>query len=147
MTGSEIKEQSAHDLICTILGNLHNIESRARMIGKWHTSGNFDIEEYAKKIVEFRNEAFSCAVKVLEIAPSRCESREWIPVEKELPEKCGWYEITILDESWEKNKTSIGWFHGDDFYMTDKAECGKSPYFDRVDIIAWRPLPEPYQGD
>lgn len=58
------------------------------------------------------------------------EQDRWIPVTERLPEKEGCYLVTIKYDH-ERRYSKTAWYSGDGWIT-------------RQDIIAWRPLPEPY---
>lgn len=58
------------------------------------------------------------------------EQDRWIPVTERLPEKEGCYMVTVKNDH-ERIYSKTAWYAGDG-------------WFARQDIIAWRPLPEPY---
>ena len=59
------------------------------------------------------------------------EANRWIPVGERLPESEGTYETTY-EYGDGKRQIQRFWFEGDQF-----------PHY----VLAWRQLPEPYQGD
>jgi hypothetical protein len=71
-------------------------------------------------------EAFNMAISALE----KQEEDRWIPVTERLPEKEGCYLVTVKNDH-ERRYSKTAWYSGDG-------------WFARQDIIAWRPLPEPY---
>ncbi|MCR4674062.1 MAG: DUF551 domain-containing protein [Lachnospiraceae bacterium] len=82
------------------------------------------------------------------------QKTEWIPVSERLPDKGGQYLVTLhfsthdvidvisyarnlylVDEYDFSDKKRPGWFDYDSEYG----------YYERGDVIAWQPLPEPYK--
>ena len=64
----------------------------------------------------------------------------WIPVEERLPEEDGFYIATIDGEIAGQEESFVGLAEfEDDFWVDDD--------IDYKCIIAWRPLPEPYQAE
>lgn len=65
----------------------------------------------------------------------------WIPVSDRLPENDDWVIVTILDEwgdtPWEY--TDFGWY-------LEAGNCWVIDAKQRTDVIAWMPLPEPWEG-
>ena len=62
--------------------------------------------------------------------------QQWIPVTEKLPEEYGEYLVTKHTIGWnceEYDVIDIAYFDGDGFHKADR-------------VIAWMPLPEPYQG-
>lgn len=91
-------------------------------------------EEYWKELMEM-------AITALQNQPV------WIPVSERLPEKEGRYLVTFRSErktylvgygncrmSVDGKKIGYGWY-----------DLHYAIYFDKKSIIAWMPLPEPYQ--
>ena len=70
--------------------------------------------------------------------PTVCaEAHEWIPCSDRMPDKEGWYLITV-DEGGPKNyvETDYWSFCGCDFRWDDHFKS---------DVLAWMPAPKPYQ--
>ena len=109
--------------------------------------------------VEGVKELFACAdvgndeydiTYMLENLPSTDRQTEWIPVSERLPEKDGRYLVTYpllrRDDLW----VATAWYgtppmpnrpvKGKCFFASDD-EWGDVPY---DDVVAWMPLPEPY---
>ena len=109
--------------------------------------------------VEGVKELFACAdvgndeydiTYMLENLPSTDRQTEWIPVSERLPEKDGRYLVTYpllrRDDLW----VATAWYgtppmpsrpvKGKCFFVSDD-EWGDVPY---DDVVAWMPLPEPY---
>ena len=77
-------------------------------------------------------------------SPSMTPVQEWIPASERLPKKTGWYFITfknaygdivVCEASYRKPEN----------YWTDKNISRK--LFDNDDIVAWMPLPKPYDKE
>lgn len=67
------------------------------------------------------------------------EQTEWIPVSERLPEKHGCYLVTT---KWK------GSYSGDVYIETNMAVYReKQKEWDCADVIAWKPLPEPYKAE
>ena len=82
------------------------------------------------------------AVGEIEQLPSAQPEPQWIPITEKLPDfdKCvlattSWGTITIA-ERWKDTKGEENWF-------VSEGECNA----ERDDIVAWKPLPEPYKED
>ena len=85
----------------------------------------------------------------LEMLPSaEPEVKEWIPVEKRLPEKTGDYLVTVLMPTGPDISgvdIAIAPFSSDEYAWRG---FGKAKgYGCAHHIVAWMPLPEPYQED
>lgn len=79
---------------------------------------------------------------------SRDTEAGWIPVEEQLPtaeeqkKDGGDFEITIWNEYKQgKPFVSRGYFNGSEFELQNK------DYSTFAEVIAWRPLPEPYRPE
>lgn len=69
----------------------------------------------------------------------------WIPVQIRIPQSDDWCLVTILDQRGDSpfRYTDFGWYF-------DRAGCWIVDSEERNDIIAWSPLPSPYnerEGD
>ena len=71
----------------------------------------------------------------LEELKKRREKQEWIPCEERLPKRQGYYICTCKDGSKNKRTTTIKWSNG-------WQQSGARAYWK---VIAWMPLPEPYE--
>ncbi len=60
------------------------------------------------------------------------EQTEWIPISEKLPEKEGLYLVSVKNDH-ERRYSKTCWFHGN------------GNWFARQDVIAWMPLPEPFE--
>lgn len=76
-----------------------------------------------------QKEALDMAIKAL-------EQTSWIPVSERLPEKQGWYLVT--DATGGMVMTEYSFFVPQDGEMEE-------PYWDYTNVVAWMPLPEPFQ--
>lgn len=77
-------------------------------------------------------------IEALELAIKALEQARWIPVSKRLPEKHDCYLVTT---KWK------GSYSGDIYTETNMAVYReKLEEWDSVGVIAWIPLPEPYEG-
>ena len=74
------------------------------------------------------------------------EYSRWIPCSERLPEEDGQYLITVkykhVNDSYEDVYAEHGEWHDGRWDMFCFGHCG-----DVEDIIAWMPLPEPYQSE
>lgn len=64
-------------------------------------------------------------------------SDKWIPCSERLPEKSGWYLVTVSD----------GEIEFDQFFAGEPNHSWRGFCHNTVKTIAWMPLPEPYKGD
>lgn len=97
-------------------------------------------------------EAFKMAIKALEqgtfkyLKKPNNNLQGWIPCSERLPEEEGWYLVTIQNDKTEKRRTE------NDLFAIGIAEAHKhTPYKFckdgyRQTVIAWMPLPEPYEA-
>ena len=63
----------------------------------------------------------------------KLKGHEWIPCSERLPEHYDWYLVSNKETSWVA-------------LWNDGVFLSVSGYFEFNDIIAWKPLPEPYRG-
>ena len=73
--------------------------------------------------------------------PPTIEPMQWIPCSERLPKYDDWKIITILDESGDtpSKYTDFGWY-------LEAASCWIVDAEQRTDVIAWMPLPKPWNG-
>ena len=88
--------------------------------------------EHIKRIYDF--ELTSEQVQALDIAIESLDN-EWVDVRDRLPSESGMYLVTV-DEGYRKHTTE--WFYG------TSGEEGWDEDYGYENIIAWKPLPEPY---
>ena len=72
---------------------------------------------------------------------------QWIPVsERLLEEKSDWKNVTILDESGDSTFTyvSVGYYLNNGMWIVDNEPMEEG---NLIRVIAWMPLPEPYQKE
>lgn len=65
---------------------------------------------------------------------------EWIPCSERMPDKCGTYEVTALREYKRPPATHR---------VVTQCFCAPAaehPWGEGVRVLAWRPLPEPWEG-
>ena len=84
------------------------------------------------------SEACNLAIKAL-------EEKEWIPVSERLPNTLGVYNVTRKLNEGETIYFISGasYFDGQNTWHADTGVNHGRPYL--TDIIAWKPLPEPYK--
>jgi len=73
---------------------------------------------------------------IMELLNAPTIEPKWIPCEERLPERQGYYICTCKDGSRYKRTTTIKWSNGWQL-------SGARAYWI---VIAWMPLPEPYEG-
>ena len=87
-----------------------------------------------------RTEKMLCYEDVVSIINKQPKVGEWIPVSERLPESEGIYPVTL-----------DGTIVGEDIPFTGLSEFEDGKWIDDEEyykcIIAWQPLPEPYQND
>ena len=75
--------------------------------------------------------------ELIDEAPTVEAEPQWIPVSERLPKEMGLYLVTLEYKEHGKSVTTL-WYHGKqigwDFRVADV-------------VIAWMPLPKPYEGD
>ena len=120
------------------------------------------IKDVSAKNVEFKNITFECET-ITDASGNLFEKREkgyWIPCSERLPET---HAVDVIEVNGEKHvgfrlsKPVLGYAPG----MDDEVEIATvwceegldgstswitAPDCERVNVIAWMPLPEPYQG-
>ena len=85
------------------------------------------------------------AMNVLRDLPSAQSEQQWVPCSERLPDKMGDYLVTLWDDrgTWVEialwNETFGGRWQAVLYNDVD--------YSDISNVIAWLPLPEPYQGE
>ena len=81
----------------------------------------------------------------LDMAIQAIEEQRWIPVSERLPKKTGWYFITFKVYGGDYAVSEMC-YRKPENYWTDKDISKK--VFDNNDVLAWKPLPQPYkEGD
>lgn len=75
------------------------------------------------------------------------EDNGWIPVEERLPEDTNgdFYQSVIVTLSNGRVASGVYRNYDDEWWVED--ESGEKKYMRSNEIIAWMPLPEPYQGE
>ena len=87
-------------------------------------------------------EGFVQIANLIKNEPPVISSQKWIPVSEGLPKKTGWYFVTfktangvaVCEASYRKPEN----------YWTGKNISKK--LFDNNEVIAWQPLPKPYEA-
>lgn len=72
------------------------------------------------------------------------KENRWIPVTERLPESTGYYLITYTREICE-NEMAVAFFSREDYECNDPKPWTCSTSGDLKKIIAWMPMPDPYQ--
>ena len=75
--------------------------------------------------------------EVYDMIQEQLKVGEWIPCSERLPKTKGNYLVTVTD--YDGRHIEIGYFDPNDLYDVDFWSTG-------VDIVAWQPLPEPWEG-
>ncbi len=101
---------------------------------------HFYLEELQRMMTQHRgifSEEFVCAngMAILALEQARKESR-WIPCSERLPDDFGDYLVT---------KKAIGW-NCEEYNSNDIAYFDNKGFHKAEDVIAWMPLPNPYEG-
>lgn len=70
------------------------------------------------------------------------EPQKWILCSERLPDSDDFVVVTVLDEHGDTpyRYSDFGWYF-------DRADCWIIDAEQRTDVIAWMPLPEPYQKE
>jgi len=93
-----------------------------------------NLDETERRVYKAHLQALDIAIAKLEEKPEEPQGSKWIPCSERLP-RCD--ENPVLVSS--KEMVNIGWY-----------SCGKWKTGTRLpmkDVIAWQPLPEPYEGE
>lgn len=69
-------------------------------------------------------------------------AQKWIPVSESVPKNDDWVIVTILDE-W----GDTPWTYTDFGWYLEAANCWIIDAVQRTDVIAWMPLPQPWEGE
>lgn len=78
----------------------------------------------------------SCAESEMwELPPVQIEP-QWIPVNERLPDKDGFYLVTV-------NYGGVAWVHESYFMQCNSRDV----HWDYSDVTAWMPMPEHYKGE
>ena len=80
------------------------------------------------------------AIEVIKTIPCAVSTAEWIPCSERLP--CTYTSVEVTYEHNGKRYTTVGDLEDDDEWHTELLGYGG---FFGSRIIAWRPLPEPYE--
>ena len=86
-----------------------------------------------------RNGMRYCLALITRKEPGFEECKQWIPVSERLPENDGFYLVTLDGAIVGENRPFTGLAEFEDGKWIDDEEDYKC-------VIAWQPLPEPYQG-
>lgn len=89
---------------------------------------------------EVYDEAFANGVRA---GYNAAMNREWTPVSERLPDEDGYYLATVGSVGIDPSETTcheLNWFKGVWYLPNDEMIA-------MPDVIAWMPLPEPYQPD
>lgn len=81
------------------------------------------------------NKAMESAQELLSALPSADAVQGWIPVSERLPEKDGWYLVTVRGY---ETVTDVSLYSADG--------CAWGDVSTKQKVIAWQPLPTPYKG-
>lgn len=96
---------------------------------------------YDKSDIEFaKGYAFSLAIKIIR----KHMNDGWIPVEDRLPEDnvTDFYDLVMV--TMVNGRVSYGFYRNADEEWWVASKDGEFEYVPRNEVIAWRPLPEPY---
>jgi sigma54-dependent transcription regulator len=100
---------------------------------------NAEAIEHLKNIIifSFQDGYTAEAREALRMAIKALEESRWIPVKEKKPKKDGSY---LISGKWSDGKEAVGeceYLRDDGYFMTSW----------NFDVIAWKPLPEPYRED
>lgn len=93
--------------------------------------GAYVIDEYghSKKLLTYSD------VKVIETALKELNVITWIPVSRKLPKESDWYVVTRIHGRTGRKFVCRAFFDEND------------QEFNELNVIAWQPMPEPYEGE
>ena len=99
---------------------------------------------YGKRVINpFEEIMPNCPLR--EVVNSNIESTQnWIPCSKRLPETIGEYLITVLSNPSKNHVVSTGYFHE---RIKEFGTFRMDGTWEKWDVIAWMPLPEPWEGE
>ena len=86
-------------------------------------------------VYEYYDDGIDVAISEAATFPAADVEPRWIPVSERLPEKQGWYLVTRIDCGEYK-------FVDDSFLFL---EDDGTPHWSYKHVVAWQPLPEPYE--
>ena len=89
------------------------------------------LEAFAPMVVDDTREAIDMAIEALQ--------DDWIPVSERLPEKNGYYIVSLEDAV----DPCASFYNGKWYYVA--FDCVSKEYREH-EVIAWMPLPAPYKG-
>ncbi|WP_373266509.1 DUF551 domain-containing protein [Hungatella hathewayi] len=100
------------------------------------------LREAAEKYIAWHDE--DNAEELLKAVEEAENNMHWIPVADRLPKEDGYYLVTMLTPGNGRPYTDfLYWDAGD--WLTD--EAGDSVLEQETKVVAWRPMPEPYQPE
>lgn len=121
------------------------IDALARMMPRSYTP---DGSHPADEEIFRAQEVFADCIEALEILPSAQPEQRWIPVTERLPENDNEVLITVWDAEDDYVEVYKGFYQGHEWWTQWCHGCSKikdEPCGENI-VIAWMPLPEPYQG-
>ena len=128
------------------------IDALARMMPRSYTP---DGSHPADEEIFRAQEVFADCIEALEILPSAQPEQRWIPVterlpenDNEVPENDNEVLITVWDAEDDYVEVYKGFYQGHEWWTQWCHGCSKikdEPCGENI-VIAWMPLPEPYQG-
>lgn len=101
-------------------------------------------ELLSEATAKLRNREITNQEYVNMMKPLENEICEWIPVSERLPEKDGIY---LICTSWDyHNMDVLIWADGWNCIRHINGKVDRKNEIDLAEILAWMPLPEPYEG-
>ena len=111
----------------SLIANAPTIEPPTKCIAQI----NVDIEKVIERVME-------------RIKKEHELNQAWIPVNKELPKTIGEYLITVLSNPSKNHVVSTGYFHE---RIKEFGTFRIDGTWEKWDVIAWMPLPKPWEGE
>ena len=100
-------------------------------------------EEYCTEYDIGYNDGINFAISKISVFPSADRPTGWIPVSERLPETIGEYLITVLSKPSRNAIVSAGYWNE---RLKEFGTFRSDSTWEKWDVVAWMPLPEPYKG-
>ena len=115
-------------------------EEKEKEAKEWHENQvrKCELFPFAEMDYTHENECKECAEELRQLTEwlkelkKLKEQTRWIPVSERLPKEKGLYLVSVKNDH-ERRYSKTCWFEG------------RNNWFARQDVIAWMPLPEPYE--
>lgn len=104
-----------------------------------------EIEAYKKAAYENKNFGGLTAFKIVQDIIRKHMNDGWIPVEERLPENNKSVLAYAKSRARGGDVCFVGSHHGGVWFL--QSDIGTESYPTQYDVVAWRPLPEPYHPE